>query len=70
MAILYHIKDLERYYIQKAEIVKAVNGITLDIYQGDFLAVLGPSGAGKTTFLNLLATLDTPSNGAIVFKDL
>ena len=69
MTLLYHIKDLERYYSQRAEIVKAVDGITIDIHQGEFLAILGPSGAGKTTLLNLLATLDTPTGGTIRFKE-
>jgi putative ABC transport system ATP-binding protein len=63
--ILYHLEKVQRYYISKAEVVKAINGINLTIYQGEFIAILGPSGSGKTTLLNLLAGLDKPTGGKI-----
>ncbi len=52
--------------------IRAVEGITLDIPAGQFLAMLGSSGSGKSTFLNLLAGLDRPSAGTILVhgKDL
>ncbi|MFX1252864.1 MAG: ABC transporter ATP-binding protein [Promethearchaeota archaeon] len=65
---VYRLVNVQRYYIQRAEVVKAVNGITLDIHRGEFLAVFGPSGAGKTTLLNLLAGLDRPTGGQIFFQ--
>ena len=64
--ILYHLEEVQRYYISKAEVVKAINGINLTIYQGEFIAILGPSGSGKTTLLNLLAGLDKPTGGKIL----
>lgn len=63
--VLYHLEDVQRYYISKAEVVKAINEINLKIYQGEFITILGPSGSGKTTLLNLLAGLDKPTGGTI-----
>ncbi|MFX0062389.1 MAG: ABC transporter ATP-binding protein [Candidatus Hermodarchaeota archaeon] len=65
---VYRLVDLQRYYVNQAEIIKAINGISLEIYEGDFIAILGPSGSGKTTLLNLLAGLDRPTGGKIYFK--
>lgn len=64
---LYRLKNLERYYYQQAETVKAIDGIDLIINKGEFIAVLGPSGSGKTTLLNLLAGLDKNTGGSIYF---
>ena len=45
--------------------VKAVNGINLDIYSGEFLTLLGPSGSGKTTVLRMIAGFEKPDAGTI-----
>jgi len=66
---LYRLENLQRFYIQRAEIVKAINGIDLVINSGEFVAVLGPSGSGKTTLLNLLAGLDKNTGGSIYFEE-
>jgi len=67
---VYKLEDLQRYYISKAETVKAIDGVNLTIDQGEFIAILGPSGSGKTTLLNLLAGLDKATSGVIYFHDL
>src|SRR6266567_632318 len=46
--------------------INAVAGLSLDIFQGEFFALLGPSGCGKTTLLRLLAGLETPDEGRIL----
>lgn len=66
--IIYHLDQLERYYTRKSEIVKAIDGITMNIKVGEFVTILGPSGSGKTTLLNLLSGLDSPTGGKILFE--
>ncbi len=48
--------------------VTAVNAVTLDVYPGEFVAVVGRSGSGKTSLLNLLAGLDRPTSGTVLFE--
>ncbi|MHA2244870.1 MAG: ABC transporter ATP-binding protein [Candidatus Hodarchaeales archaeon] len=65
----YRLENLQRFYIRRAEIVKAIDGIDLVINSGEFIAVLGPSGSGKTTLLNILAGLDKNTGGSIYLDD-
>ncbi|MFX0015946.1 MAG: ABC transporter ATP-binding protein [Promethearchaeota archaeon] len=61
------IEDLTKDYKMGELIVPALSGITLDIEQGQFIAILGPSGSGKTTLLNLIGGIDRPTAGKIFF---
>jgi putative ABC transport system ATP-binding protein len=65
MESLVKIRDLHKVYYRGNERIDVLKGVTLDIPQGDFLALMGPSGSGKTTLLNLMGGLDTPTEGAI-----
>lgn len=65
MEPLVKIRDLHKVYFRGSERIDVLQGVTLDIPQGDFLALMGPSGSGKTTLLNLTGGLDTPSQGSV-----
>ena len=65
METLVTIRDLHKVYYRGSERIDVLQGVTLDVPQGDFLALMGPSGSGKTTLLNLMGGLDTPSEGSI-----
>ena len=59
------IKNVEKYYGNKGNIVKAIDGISFNVKKGEFVGVMGPSGSGKTTLLNMIATIDDVSSGNI-----
>lgn len=68
MALL-EIEGLKRFFGEGEAEVKALDGIDLVIEEGEIIALLGPSGSGKTTLLNLIAALDTPTEGSYRFND-
>ena len=59
------LRDITKNYRRDAFELKVLQGITLDVEQGDFVALMGPSGSGKSTLLNLLAGIDRPSGGEL-----
>jgi putative ABC transport system ATP-binding protein len=59
------IHGVHKFFRRGSERVDVLNGITLDVSEGEFLGLMGPSGSGKTTLLNLIAGLDKPSQGEI-----
>jgi ABC transporter, ATP-binding protein len=64
------IDGLKKYYDIKNGVVKAVDGITLNIEKGKFVAIIGASGSGKTTLLNCIAGLDIPTEGSVSLDNL
>ena len=65
MSALVKINGVHKNFTRGSERIDVLKGVTLDIPQGDFLALMGPSGSGKTTLLNLLGGLDQPSSGSL-----
>jgi putative ABC transport system ATP-binding protein len=64
-AIAIHIQALCRHYQMGSATIRAVDGITLEVRAGDFVALLGASGSGKSSLLNLIAGLDSPTSGSV-----
>lgn len=60
------IKDVKKVYLSNSESVHALQGVSAEIYDGEFMAFAGPSGSGKTTLLNLVGCLDSISGGSIL----
>ena len=63
---LIQVKDLKKYY--KKGVIKALDGVTVDINRGDVMVVIGPSGSGKSTLLRSLNLLEEPTSGSIFFE--
>ncbi len=66
---LLTIKNLSKIYHTKQGETKAIDNFSLNINNGDFIAIVGPSGCGKSTILNILANLDNKSDGEIIFNN-
>jgi putative ABC transport system ATP-binding protein len=66
-SIIARALDVTRSYTLGKETVWALKGISLDIYQGEYLSIMGPSGSGKSTFFNMIGALDVPTSGTIEF---
>ena len=64
-ANIIQVKDLKKYYNRGA--IKALDGVSTDIRQGEVVVVIGPSGSGKSTFLRSLNLLEDPTSGSIIF---
>src|SRR5207302_1957716 len=62
---LIQVRGLDKTYRRGGEEIHVLQGLNLDVGQGEFVAFMGPSGSGKTTLLNLLGGLDVPSRGSI-----
>ena len=62
-------KGIKKYYGKKDSLVKAVDGITLEIENGKFTAIIGTSGSGKSTLLHCMGGLDKPTEGEVILEN-
>jgi putative ABC transport system ATP-binding protein len=63
--MIVSLRDVHRDYALGAEQVHALRGVTLDVAEGDYVAIVGPSGCGKSTLLNLVGVIDRPTAGTV-----
>ena len=65
MKKVIEVKNLYKLYRVGDEIVRALDGVNFEIYEGEFCAIVGTSGSGKSTLLNMLAGLEKPTKGEV-----
>ncbi len=63
------VEEVSRHYTMGPTVIRAVDGVTLEVRAGEFLALLGSSGSGKSTLLNLIGGLDRPTSGSIFIHE-
>ncbi len=63
---LIQVRNVSKHYVRGKQKVEVLHNLSLDIAEGDFLALMGPSGSGKTTLLNLVGGLDRTSSGSVM----
>ena len=65
---LLEVRDIHKVYTKEGVPTKALNGITFDVLDGEFLGIMGASGSGKTTLLNCIATVIKPTTGQVLLS--
>ncbi len=65
---LIQLRDVRKLYPMGTEIVRALDGVSLDVYPNEYVAVMGPSGSGKSTLMNMIGCLDTPTDGSYLLR--
>jgi len=68
--VIVHLENIHKTYLLGVEGVPALRGVTLSIYRGEWLAIYGTSGGGKTTMLNIIGTIDKPTKGEMTVGDV
>ena len=68
MENILKMRNIRRHYVMPSGTVKALDGIDLEVSEGERIILLGPSGSGKTTLLNCLSALDSPTSGSYSFS--
>ena len=65
---IIRLEDIRRIYRVGNQEVRALDGVSLSVYQNEYVAIMGPSGSGKSTLMNILGCLDSPSNGHYILN--
>ena len=69
MSNVLEVKNIEKYYGNKSNLTKAIDGISFDVEEGEFVGIMGASGSGKTTLLNCISTIDRVTAGKIIINN-
>ena len=67
---IVEVHDVHRVYHLGGEVVRALDGVTLQVYEGEYLSIMGPSGSGKSTLFNMIGGLDVPTEGSVDVRGL
>lgn len=62
-------KNITKIYKMGETVINALNGVSIEIYEGDFIAIVGKSGSGKSTLMHTIGLLDTPTSGEVFVRD-
>ena len=68
MEALIKVRDMYKIYNPGENEVHALDGVSLDVYEGEFVAIIGHSGSGKSTLMNMLGCLDVPTQGTYILN--
>lgn len=68
--VLVRVHEIEKTFTRGAEITRALRGVSVEIYRGEYICIMGPSGSGKSTLFNMIGGLDTPSAGRIFIDEV
>ena len=69
MSNVLEVKNIEKYYGNKSNLTKAIDGISFNVGEGEFVGIMGASGSGKTTLLNCISTIDKATAGKIIINN-
>ena len=68
LSVVIETRNLKKRYRMGKFVVSALNGVNLQVKEGEFMSIMGPSGSGKTTLLNLIGALDRPTEGKVLIR--
>ena len=68
MEKILQVSNVEKYYGNRGNLTKAINNISFNVYEGEFVGIMGASGSGKTTLLNCISTIDKVTSGHILIS--